>query len=191
MLLTWQQTEFLLKGVYLGLLVMVASITPAPTAPELALIALFTATGLLAFLAVAGYRKIREGYRVKGRWLGFIVFLLLENPGMVYAGLLVGLSGGIMLTFNRRESVEILMEDGTKVLLPAIPLDAIWPVVGGAVLGGVFYAMRNMRQPLYRFWASLGMVAVLIGGAVALFEYQPGRKLFHNQPRPARSSPNP
>jgi tetratricopeptide (TPR) repeat protein len=166
MLLTWQQTEFLLKGVYLGLLVMIACMVPAPTALELTLIALYTAVGLLAFLAVAGYRKIREGYRVRGRWVGFIVFLLLENPGMVYAGMLVGLSGGIMLTFNRRE----VADDAV-----AIPLDAIWPVLGGAALGGIFYALRNMRQPMYRFWISFGMAGVLVAGAVALFHFEPER----------------
>jgi tetratricopeptide (TPR) repeat protein len=162
-MLKWNQTEFLLKGVYLGLLVMIAWLSPTPG--ELGLIALVTAVGFLAFMSVAGYRKVREGYQVKDRWLGFIVFLLLENPGMVYAGLLVGLSGGIMLTFNRRE-----LPEGVD---SAIPLDSLWPVLGGAILGGIFYAMRNMKDRMQRFWASLGMAAVLVGAAVALFHYKP------------------
>ncbi len=158
MLLTWQQTEFLLKGVYLGLLVMIACLLP--TWEEGALIALFTLVGLTLFLTVAGYRKIREGYRVRGRWLGFIVFLLLENPGMVYAGMLVGLSCGAMWTFKWWRDADI-------------PLDALWPVLGGAALGGVFYALRNVRQPMYRFGIGLGLIAALVGGAVALFCFEP------------------
>src|SRR5262245_23390309 len=107
-MLSWQQTEFLLKGVYLGLLVMIAYL--GPDAAELAQIAGITLAGLALFLGVAAVRKIREGYRVQGRLLAFLIFLLLENPGMVYAGILVGLSGGAMFTFNRRGEDAIPLE---------------------------------------------------------------------------------
>ncbi len=160
-MLTWQQTEFLLKGVYLGLLVMIAWLMP--TGVELGLIALFTVGGLALFLGYAGYQKVREGYRVQGRWFGFLVFLLLECPGMVYAGLLVGLSFGSMFTFNRREVAE-----GAS----AIPLEAVWPVLGGAILGFIFFGMRNVKQPMHRVWLSLALIAVLGGAAVAVFEYK-------------------
>src|SRR5258705_144858 len=126
-MLTWQQTEFLLKGVYLGLLVMIALLLPEWY--ELAMIAGFTFAGLAIFLGVAAYRKIREGYQVKGRLLGFVIFLLLENAGMVYAGLLVGLSVGAWQTFKMR-----VLPEGQE----AIPLEAVWPVLGGGVLGGIF-----------------------------------------------------
>ena len=75
LMLTWPQTEFLFKGIYLGLLVMIAWLVP--TWDELARIALCTLAGLALFLGVAAARKIREGYRIKGRWLGFLIFLLL------------------------------------------------------------------------------------------------------------------
>jgi tetratricopeptide (TPR) repeat protein len=157
-MLTWQQTEFLLKGVYLGLLVMIAWFVPHWD--ELAFIALYTLAGLSLFLGVAAVRKIREGYRIQGRLLGFLIFLLLENPGMVYAGLLIGLSFGTMYTFNRRG------ED-------AIPLEAIWPVLGGGVLGAVFYNLRGVRQPMHRFWINLAMIAILVGGAAAFYFLKP------------------
>jgi tetratricopeptide (TPR) repeat protein len=163
-MLSWQQTEFLLKGVYLGILVMIAWLLPKWD--ELAFIALFTLAGLSLFLGVAAVRKIREGYRVKGRLLGFLIFLLLENPGMVYAGLLVGLSFGAMYTFNLRG------ED-------AIPLEAIWPVLGGGVLGGIFYNLRSVRQPMHRFWISLAMIVILVGGAAAFYHFQ--RDLFDRE----------
>src|SRR5262245_42542159 len=125
MLLTWNQTEFLLKGVYLGLLVSIAWLIP--TVGELAMIALITVVGLGASLGIAAYQKIREGYQVKGRVLGFVIFLLLENPGMVYAGLILGLAAGAMLTFNRR-TPEAGVDPET---FEAIPFQAILPVLGG------------------------------------------------------------
>ena len=94
----WQTTEFLLKGVYLGLLVTIAWLLP--TAEELALIGLIMSVGLLVCLGIAAYRKIQEGYRVRNNWFGFLVFLILENPGLVFAGLLIGLSCGVGWTFK-------------------------------------------------------------------------------------------
>jgi tetratricopeptide (TPR) repeat protein len=156
-MLSWQQIEFLLKGVYLGLLVMIAWFVPQWV--ELASIALFTLAGLVLFLGLAAFRKIREGYRVQGRLLGFLIFLLLENPGMVYAGLLIGLSFGTMYTFNRRGE-------------ETITLESLWPVLGGGVLGAVFYNLRGVHQSMHRFWISLAMIAILIGGAAAFYHFQ-------------------
>src|SRR5437868_928375 len=74
----WEQIEFILKGVYLGLLLVVA--LEAPAWWQVGVIALYT-VGMLA-LCVGGLAllKLREGYRVRGRLLGFILFLILENP---------------------------------------------------------------------------------------------------------------
>src|SRR5215475_3316904 len=159
-MLSWQQTEFLLKGVYLGLLVMIAWFVPQPY--ELAFIALGTVGGLVLFLGVAAVHKYREGFRPQGNWLGYIVFMLLENPGMVYAGLIVGLAASTVFTFNRRE-----LPEGVE----AIPLQSLWPVLGGGVLGAIFYNLRYVKQPQQRFWLSLGMVAILVGGAAAFYYY--------------------
>ena len=85
-------------------------------------------------LAAAGWRKYREGYRVQGRALGFLLFLILENPGLVYMGLLIGLAIGTGMTFNQR----------------ATPVDWGWDSFGiaggGVLLGIVFYAMRYVRD---------------------------------------------
>ncbi len=159
----WTQTEFLLKGVYLGLLVMIACM--APQAVELGLIAAFAVGGLALFLSVAAIQKIREGFQVKGRLLGFLIFLVLENPGMVYAGLVIGLSSGAVWTFKwwRANAGEAA----------TLPIEALWPVLGGAALGLIFYGLRHVRQRLYRFYIGLGVIAVLVGGAAALFHFQP------------------
>jgi tetratricopeptide (TPR) repeat protein len=161
-MLSWQQTEFLLKGVYLGFLVMIAWFVPQPY--ELAFIALGTIGGLVLFLGVAAFRKYREGFRPKGNYLGYLLFMLLENPGMVYAGLIVGLAVGTVFTFNRREVVPPAV---------AIPLEALWPVLGGGVLGAIFYNLRHVKVPVYRFWLSVAMLAILVGGAAAFYYYNP------------------
>jgi hypothetical protein len=161
-MLSWQQTEFLLKGVYLGLLVMIGFLKPDWI--ELGLISLFTISGLAIFLGKAAVQKIREGFKVQGRLLGFLIFLLLENPGMVYAGLLIGLSCGAGWTFKWwRENDN--PED-------AIPLQAMWPVLGGAVLGGVFYNLRAVSNRMHRFWLSLAMIGILVGGAAAFYYFK-------------------
>ena len=73
----WQQTEFILKGVYLGLLVYVA--LQGPTWQQIGIVALWTFGMLCLCLGVAAFRKLREGYRIKGRLPAFILFLLLED----------------------------------------------------------------------------------------------------------------
>ena len=159
-MLSWQQTEFLLKGVYLGLLVMIAWLVP--DAEELAFIGLGTVGGLALFLGVAAVRKYREGFRLRGSWLGYLAFMLLENPGMVYAGLLVGLTTGTGLTFNHFRGEN------------AIPLESLWPVLGGA------RSRRHLLRPPPRspapataFWISLALALLLIGGAMAFYYYNP------------------
>lgn len=155
-MLRWDQTEFLLKGVYLGLLVMIAYL--GVTWPELGGIGLATLSGLVLFLGVAAWRKQREGYRVRGHLLGFSLFLLLENPGTVYAGLLTGLTVGVWLTFRGRESVGY---------------DALVPIAGGAVLGLMLYGLRHVEDRRTRFGLGLALAALLAGGAAAFLYYRP------------------
>ncbi|MSQ95368.1 MAG: hypothetical protein EXR98_12525 [Gemmataceae bacterium] len=155
----WTQTEFLLKGVYLGYLVAIAWLIP--DWQEIGVVAGFTVGGLGVFLGVAAIRKIREGYRVKGRLLGFLIFLVLENPGMVYAGLLLGLS------FGTWQMAKHKLPEGASV-----PIEVLWCVLGGAVLGLIFYGLRHVRQRLYRIYIGLAMVAILVGAAAALTYYR-------------------
>ena len=154
--MTWIQTEFLLKGIYLGLLLTVA--LRGPSWQELALVGAYTGGGLALCLAVAAFHKIREGYRIRGRLLGFLLFLLLENPGMVYLGLVAGLAVGAHFGFAGRGAEE----------------DNLWllaPVGGGAALGIVFYFMRHVRDRQMRLWLGLGLAAALIGGGFAALEF--------------------
>src|SRR5437667_2638144 len=130
-MLTWQQTEFLLKGVYLGLLVAIALLFTDPL--HVTYVALLALLVLAGFLGVAAFRKIREGYRVQGRWLGFLIFLVLDNPPLVYAGVLLGMIAGTTIVYK---GIDYEKE---------FPLIVVWPILGGAALGGVFYGLRHVR----------------------------------------------
>src|SRR4051794_24243568 len=88
----WQQTEFIFKGIYLGLLLFVALVLPQREWwPGLAQVGICTFGTLALCLGVTALRKLREGYRIRGRLGAFVLFLLLENSGMVYAGVLLGM----------------------------------------------------------------------------------------------------
>jgi tetratricopeptide (TPR) repeat protein len=88
----WNQIEFILKGLFVGLLVFVALLQP--TWPQIAEVFGYTLGGLGICLAVAGFYKLRAGYRVHGRWSAFLLYLLLEHTALVYAGVLLGMAVG-------------------------------------------------------------------------------------------------
>ena len=156
-MLRWEQSEFLLKGVYLGLLVMIAWL--GPTWDDLAWVGACTLGGLVVCLAGAALRKVREGYRVRGRLGGFVLFLLLDNPVLVYTGLVGGLAVGAWLAFAWRE--------------PPPGWDALVPIGAGAVFGLVLDGLRHVRDRKQRMWLGLALAAALIGGAAAALHYRP------------------
>src|SRR3954447_4861101 len=85
-----RQTEYLLKGLYLGLVFFAAlqqaEASPAGSWDSLARVNLSTLAGFVLAVVLAAVTKLREGYRGKGRLLVFVLFLLLESPTLVYAG---------------------------------------------------------------------------------------------------------
>lgn len=143
--------EYILKGIFLGLLFFVA--LREPDWPALGLVALLTLGGLALALCVAGYRKLREGYQVKGRLAAFLLFLILESPELVYAGILVGIGVGALLL--RQD------EAGTRLLISTSG--------GGAFLGVVFWLLRNVRSRWARLGLSLLLAVVLVAGALLWF----------------------
>ncbi len=149
----WLQTEYLLKGVYLGLLVCTAlrqgegSGDPAGSLLRANLPAV---AGLVLALAVAAARKLREGYRARGRPLVFVLFLLLESPGLVYAGILGGTLAGAWSLRRPGEG---------DLLLPLVG--------GGAVLGVAFGLLRQVQSRATRLGLVAALAAGLAGGALA------------------------
>jgi tetratricopeptide (TPR) repeat protein len=157
-LMNWLQTEFLLKGIYLGLLVAVAF--QKPTWWETLQVGGFMLGGLALCVGIAAYRKLREGYHIRGRVIGFILFLLLDNPVLVYAGIVVGLTAAL-------EAYCLLKTEPVDNFLVAAP------VAGGAILGLIFWYMRRVRDRRVRQWLGLGLAAALVGGAVAALQLRP------------------
>ncbi|MFO0970022.1 MAG: tetratricopeptide repeat protein [Gemmataceae bacterium] len=159
-MLSWDQTEYILKGLYLGLLLLIALLSP--TWMDVGIVGACMAGGLALCLLVAAFQKYREGYRPRGKIFSYILFLLLENPGLVYTGILVGLAGGAYATFagyfapaGQRERLE------EEWILLA-------PVLGGLALGVFFSYLHAVRDRERRNWSGLLLVFALSLGALLL-----------------------
>jgi tetratricopeptide (TPR) repeat protein len=156
----WLQTEYLLKGIYLGL-VLYAALQQAALPPEqawsaLVRVNLLTLAGLAVGLVIAGLTKMREGFRVKGRLLPFLLFLLLESPTLAYLGILGGTVAGIYFVRDTLAQVGPRAQQELGKLL--------FPTLGGAAIAGLaFGLLRQVRHRMYR----LGLILALAAGLVA------------------------
>jgi tetratricopeptide (TPR) repeat protein len=153
----WLQTEYLLKGIYLGLVLYAALQAAAiPKGDEWACLLrvnLATLAGLALALVVASLAKIREGFRVRGRLVAYLLFLLLESPTLTYLGILGGAVGGIYLA---RNFVPAASQASLQPLLA--------PTLGGAAIAGLaFGLLRQVQHKLSRVF----LVLALAGGLVA------------------------
>jgi tetratricopeptide (TPR) repeat protein len=149
----WLQTEYMLKGVYLGLLLYVA--VQKPEWDQNALLALYTLGGLALALGIAAVRKLREGFRVRGRLLSFLLFLLLENPFLVYVGILAGMTAGAFALF------------------PPEPDDWVFAgaLAGGAVVGSGFWLLPHLRDRRLRLGLTFVLAAALGGSVIYWSQY--------------------
>src|SRR5258708_3625360 len=99
--MTFLRAEYILKGLYLSLILYAAlqlGLKPPDSSTEpLLRFNLPPLAGLLLMLLVAAVGKLRQGYRIKGRLLIFVFFLLLESPTLVYTGILGGTVVGTYL----------------------------------------------------------------------------------------------
>ena len=139
----WLLPEYVLKGVFLGLITFVALEEIAWT--QTAHVALWTVGGLAIALAIAAGLKIREGYQVRGRLVPFILFLLLESPGLVYAGAILGLALG---------AFSIRKPDSETLFMMAFG--------GGAGVGVLLWLIRQPSDRWVRMGLGLGLAAGLI-----------------------------
>jgi tetratricopeptide (TPR) repeat protein len=161
----WQQTEFVFKGIYLGLLLFVGLVLREPDWwKEIAQVGICTFGTLGLFVAVAGVRKLREGYRVKGRWITFVLFLLLENPGMVFAGVILGM---LLAAFSLVENYSLFgLETHHDEELEQGWL--LWCVLGGAAVGAVFDILYHVHSLKARRWYGLALGVILAASAIYL-----------------------
>jgi tetratricopeptide (TPR) repeat protein len=160
----WLQTEYLLKGIYLGL-VLYAALQQASLPPEdsarswefLARVNLLTLGGLILALLLAGLVRLREGFQVRGRLVAYTLFLLLESPTLAYLGILAGTVGGIWWV---RETLNQIAPDQQQQLQ-----NLLVPTLGGAALAGLAFGM--LRQVQHRLARVLLILAVGIGVVAA------------------------
>src|SRR5262245_18446756 len=114
----WLQTEYILKGIFLGLLLFVALVESDWTAFGLANLLAFG--GLALFLAVAAWRKLRDEFRFRGgNLLAFVLFLILESPQLIFTGIMLGMAAAALYTGS---------SGGDTTLLVGL-------MSGGAILG--------------------------------------------------------
>jgi tetratricopeptide (TPR) repeat protein len=146
----WPISEYLLKGVFLGLLVFGGLTMPASMA------ACGLAAGLAIGLVVAAVDKLRRGISPAGRPAAFLIFVLLESPGLIYAGIVVGLAAAVFS----------LTPDIDRSLL-------ISTLGGGMVLGvGIAY-LRSIRPATARFGVAVAAAIVLVAAAIGTLLYEP------------------
>src|SRR6266566_2646765 len=88
----WLLPEYVLKGVFLGLLSFVAF--QDVISKEALQVAGLTVGGLLVALAFGAMYMVHEGYESRGRLGALMMFVLLESSGLVYGGTLLGLAIG-------------------------------------------------------------------------------------------------
>jgi tetratricopeptide (TPR) repeat protein len=175
------QTEYLIKGGYLGLVLfaalLVGTIQPetrtavaeeVPGAADsqawtplvrqaLLTINLATLGGLTLALLLAGLVRLREGFRVRGRLVPFVLFLLLESPTLAYVGILGGTLTGLYL------ARDLLAPDQAATLQ-----GLFLPVLGGgAAAGFVFGLLHQLRHRLARLLLVLALAALLVTAGAA------------------------
>src|SRR5262249_33977880 len=145
--MTWSLSEYVLKGIYVGLLVFLALASPGTHGTLLAIG--LPVAGLLAALGLAAVRKNRRGYQPRGNLLGSLGLALLDRPGLVYAGIIGGaLVAAYLLRVPDRDAI----------------LFFCW--AGGAVLGSALLFLAQPKNPWIRRGASLALAAGLAGSGL-------------------------
>jgi tetratricopeptide (TPR) repeat protein len=157
------QTEYLLKGVYLGL-VLFAALAVGTIPPDSGALAnegllrvnLSALAGFGLALLVAAALRFREALRARGRLVAFVLFLLLESPTLVYLGILGGTAFGLYLLREALAGLDPARREALEQLFT--------PVLGGAALAGLaFGLLRQVRDRLARIVLILALAAGLVG----------------------------
>jgi len=150
----WAKAEYILKGVFLGLLLFVSLQKDLDWAAT-GRIALWLVGGFLVGLICAAIKQFRDVKGLGRNPLGFLLFLLLENPFFIYAGIVFGLAGGAIDLV--RIKLGMLGLDWDSQGRPLEMSIMGYCVLGGALFGYGLGELRQITNPLYR----LGITAVL------------------------------
>ncbi len=166
----WLQTEYILKGLFLALLLVAALLQgmdpPAHYADTLLPVNLGMLAGLGVGLVLGAILKLVQGYR-PGGLAPFLLFILLECPTLIYLGLLGGLLGGIFVMLGG--TFERLTEENQRLVTILL--------AGGAGLGFVMGILPRVRQRNYRITLILLLAAALVAGGVYGYNHLAGDRL--------------
>src|SRR5262245_21272683 len=141
----WLYTEYLLKGIFLGLLVFAA--LQQPTWTQTGILAGFLAGGLLIALLIALMTWLPRGIKLGGRFGSLLLVLVLENPMLIYSGLVGGLLLGALWIRNPNVSSSVL------------PIT----VGAGTLLGLAFAEIRRIGSANGRSIAAAAVATILVG----------------------------
>jgi tetratricopeptide (TPR) repeat protein len=146
----WAKAEYILKGVFLGLLLFV-SLQKGLDWAATGRAALWLVGGFVVALVLGAAREWKNISGLGRNPLGFLLFLLLENPFLIYCGIILGLAAAavdLRLTMIEKFGAENLPESANILG---------YCVLGGALFGYGIGELRNIKQPMYR----LGVTAIL------------------------------
>jgi tetratricopeptide (TPR) repeat protein len=160
----WAKSEYILKGVFLGLLLFVSLQKDLDWAAT-GRVALWLTGGFLAGLVGAAVKQLRDIKGLGHNPLGFLLFLLLENPFFIYAGIVFGLAGGAIDLI--RIKLDLLGLDWDSKNRPLEMSIMGYCVLGGALFGYGLGELRQIKNPLYR----LGITALLCAAVGVMLYY--------------------
>lgn len=152
----WAKSEYILKGVFLGLLLFV-SLQKGLDWSATGRVALWLVGGFLAALIVAAVRQIKDIRGLGRNPVGFLLFLLLENPFLIYMGIVLGLAGAAI------DYLVPLRAEHERLGIPLPPEADIlgYCVFGGAVFGYGLGELRQIPNALYRLGITAGLCAAV------------------------------
>jgi tetratricopeptide (TPR) repeat protein len=153
--MNWLLTEYLLKGIFLGLLTYAA--LQRPDWAETGALAGFLSGGLAVGLLLSFLSWLPRGIRVGGRFLSLLLFLLLESPTLIYAGLIGGLLAGALYVRDPATGIGLL----------------VMCLGGGALLGAAIGEARRIGSTTYRSAAAAAGACLLVGVALYMIEHDP------------------
>jgi tetratricopeptide (TPR) repeat protein len=151
----WAKSEYILKGVFLGLLLFV-SLQKGLDWEATGRVAVWLGGGFLVALVLAAGRQFRALRGLGRNPVGFLLFLLLENPFLIYMGIVLGMAGAaIDYLYHLKVAV------GGEANLPAEANALGYCVFGGAVFGYGLGELRQIPNPLYRLGITAGLCAAV------------------------------
>ena len=155
----WAKSEYILKGVFLGLLLFV-SLQKGLNWEATGRVALWLGGGFVLALVLAAARQFRDLRGMGRNPLGFLLFLLLENPFLIYMGIVLGMAGAA-IDYLYHLKVQV----GGEANLPPEANILGYCVLGGAVFGYGLGELRQIPNALYRLGITAGLCAA-VGVAV-------------------------